>query len=104
MIDWLWGSGGTSVFDFYSLHHLVWFISITLVLYTIFDKYVWLASLSIAFMWEVFEDWVVKNITNFPFAGDELFINKVIGDTISDLLGFLIAIYLISVIRKNENE
>ena len=56
----------------------------------------------IAFMWEVFEHWVVQNIPNFPYAGSELFINKIVGDTISDLIGFLIAMLAIRSIRKSE--
>lgn len=103
-IDWLWGSGGTTLFDFYSLHHMVWFIAITLPLYTIFKKHAWAGAVAIAFMWEIVEKWLVVNVPSFPFAGNELFINKVIGDSISDCIGFLIAILLIRVIRKSEYE
>ena len=103
-INWLWGSGGTSLFDFYSLHHIVWFVALTLLLYTIFRQHAWMGAIAIAFVWEIFEKWVVVNVPNFPFVGNELFINKVIGDSISDCIGFLIAILLIKVIRKSENE
>jgi len=63
-----------------------------------------MGAVGIAFMWEVFEHWVVQNIPNFPYAGNELFINKIVGDTISDLIGFLIAMLAIRSIRKDENE
>lgn len=98
----IWGSGGTTLFDFYSIHHIVWFISITTVLYPVFKKYTWAAAISIAFMWEVFEHWVVENIPDFPFAGKEEFINKVIGDSISDFIGFLIAYLVVRSIGKQK--
>jgi len=100
----IWGTGGTTLFDFYSMHHVVWFIAITLVLTPIFEKRAWIAIIAVAFMWEVFEHWVASNVPGFPFAGKELFINKVIGDSISDLLGFLIAMIAIKSIRKSANE
>ena len=102
-MSWIWGSGGTSLFDFYSLHHVVWFIAITTVLYPVFKKNIWAAALAVAFMWEIFEQWVVQNVPTFPFAGKEDFINKVIGDPISNCIGFLIAFFIIkSIGRENE--
>jgi len=102
-MNWIWGSGGTTLFDFYSLHHIVWFIAITTVLYPVFKKKVWAAALAVAFIWEMFEHWVVNNMPSFPFAGKEEFINKIVGDSISDFLGFLIAYLVISAIRKQKN-
>lgn len=98
----LWGKSGTALFDIYSLHHIVWFIAITLLLYAVFRKYAWLGAISIAFMWEIFEQWVVNNVPDFPYAGNEMFINKVIGDTISDLIGFLIAMVAIWSIKGKD--
>lgn len=102
-MDLIWGKPGTALFDTYSLHHIIWFIAITLLLYSVFKRYAWLGAVAVAFMWEVFEHWVVQTIPNFPYAGNELFINKIVGDTTSDLIGFLIAMLAIRSIRKNEN-
>jgi hypothetical protein len=99
----IWGSGGTSLFDFYSIHHVVWFIAITTILVAIFREHAWLGALAILIVWEVFEEWVSVNIPGFPFAGKELWINKIIGDTISDLVGFLIAMLSIKSIRNWKN-
>lgn len=103
-MDLIWGKAGISLFDTYSLHHVVWFIAITVILYSIFRRNAWMSVVGIAFMWEVFEQWVVQNVPNFPYAGSESFINKIVGDTISDLIGFLIAMLAIRSIRKSENE
>jgi hypothetical protein len=103
-MSWFWGTGGTSLFDFYSLQHAVWFIALTLPMYAIFKKHVWMAMIAVAFIWEIFEKWIVVNVPSFPFAGSELFINKVVGDSISDFIGFLIAILLIKIIRKEKHE
>jgi L-lactate permease len=100
MMKLIWGSGGSSLFDFYSLHHIVWFIAITTILTAIFRKQSWIAVLAVAAMWEIFEQWVVVNVPGFPFAGKEMWINKLIGDTISDILGFLIALLTIASIKK----
>lgn len=96
----IWGSGGTSLFDFYSIHHVVWFVAITTVLVAIFRQYAWMGALAVLVVWEVFEHWVCINVPGFPFAGKELWINKVVGDTISDLVGFLIAMVAIKSIRN----
>jgi hypothetical protein len=99
----IWGSGGTSIFDIYSIHHIVWFIAITTILVAIFREHAWLGVLAILIMWEVFEEWVCVNIPGFPFAGKELWVNKIIGDTISDFIGFLIAMSAIKSIRNWNN-
>jgi hypothetical protein len=96
----IWGSGGVSMFDTYSLHHIVWFIAITVLLTAIFRQHAWMGVLAILIMWEVFESWVCINVPGFPYAGKEQFINKVIGDTISDAIGFGIAMLSIRSIRK----
>ena len=101
-MDIIWGSGGTTLFDLYSLHHVVWFVAITTVLVAIFRQHAWLGVLAVLVMWEAFEQWVSTNVPGFPFAGEELWINKLIGDTISDLIGFLIAMLVIKYIRKWE--
>lgn len=104
-MTWLWSSGGgASLFDPYSLYHIVFFIALTTILYPIFQRHVWGAILSIAFVWEVFEEWIVSNMPAFPYVGNEQFINKCIGDPISDLVGFGIAIMAIRFIRKIEYE
>lgn len=103
-MEWLWSvGGGESIFDVYSLHHVVWFIAITLLATAVFKNYAWMAAVSIAIAWEIFEHWVVRSIPDFPFAGSELFLNKWIGDPISNATGFLIAYFAIKVIRKQEH-
>jgi len=99
-MELIWGSGGASVFDFYSLHHVVWFIAITTVLTAIFRKWAWLAVLAVAIMWEIFEHWVAANVPGFPFAGKEALINKFIGDGISDIVGFVIGMLSIRSIKN----
>jgi len=99
-MDLIWGSGGTSLFDVYSIHHIVWFISITTIMAAIFRQHAWLGALSILIVWEVFEEWVCVHVPGFPFAGQELWYNKIIGDTISDVIGFLIAMLIIKSIRN----
>lgn len=104
-MNWLWSSGGGgSIFDPYSLYHIVFFITLTLLLYPVFEKNVWAAVLSLAFVWEVCEYWINENIPWFPYVGKENWYNKIIGDPISNFIGFLIAMYLINKIRKIENE
>ncbi len=98
-MDRLWGQAGHSLFDFYSLHHIVWFIAITTILTAIFRKKAWLAVMAVAIMWEIFEHWVAVNVPGFPFAGQEEVLNKLVGDSISDLIGFLIAILAIRSIK-----
>lgn len=99
-MDIIWGSGGNSIFDVYSLHHVVWFIAITTILTAIFRQHAWLGALAVLVMWEIFEGWVAVHVPGFPFAGKELWINKIIGDTISDFIGFSIALLAIRSIRK----
>ena len=99
-MDILWGKAGHALFDFYSLHHVVWFIALTLILTAIFRDKAWLAVMAVAVMWEIFEKWVAVNVPGFPFAGKEEIINKVVGDPISNLIGFLIAMIAIRSIRR----
>jgi hypothetical protein len=102
---YFWSSGGgASLFDPYSLYHIVFFFAITTVLYPVFNKNVIWSIISITITWEAFEEWIVSYIPNFPFVGAELAINKWVGDPISNLLGYFIAILIINIIRKNENE
>jgi len=104
-MDIIWGQAGHSLFDFYSLHHIVWFVAITTVLVAIFKEKAWLAVVAVAVMWEIFEHWVAVNVPSFPFAGQEEILNKLVGDSISDLIGFFIAILAIRSIKdghKNE--
>lgn len=105
MLHYIWGSGGgKALFDIYSFQHIVWFIAITILLVPIFKNKVWRAVIALAFVWEVFEFWVVDHFKTFPFAGKEQFINKVIGDPICDFIGFFIAYSVIKSIRENKDE
>jgi len=103
MMDWLWHGGGVALFDVYSFHHFAWFVTITLVLYPIFHKHTWAGAAAIAISWEILEHWIAYNVLDFPFAGKELLINKMVGDPISNILGFLTATYIIKVIRKQKH-
>ena len=78
------------------------FISLTLIFYPVFIKKTWAAMLSIAFVWEIVEFQIVLHVTNFPFVGKETFINKCVGDPISNFLGFIIAMYLIKKIKEGK--
>jgi len=99
-MDFLWGINGRSLFDPYSLQHLVWFFAITVALAACGARRVWIWGACIALGWEVFE-WLVAG-TSFPFAGEEQFLNKVVGDTLSDAAGFLLAALAVRAIRRKE--
>lgn len=93
MFKILWGCcGGHALFDPYSLQHIVWFFAITVALAALRLKHLWSWILTIAVAWEFAEWWIVDNLPRFPFVGREDFINKAIGDPISDMIGFLLGI------------
>lgn len=100
-MDWLWGCCGRALFDVYSLNHFGWFVAITLMIYPLFrSKTIWGVMAVMAF-WELLEI-VVAKYSNFPLAGHEDLINKVIGDPISNFLGFLLAITIIKHIEREK--
>jgi len=100
-MEWLFSmGGGESIFDCYSLVHIVWFIALTTVFAPVFRKHVWLAMLGLAFVWELLEFWIVENMPWFPFVGKEDILNKWIGDPLCDFLGFLVAWGCINAYRK----
>ena len=93
-MEWLWGApGGRSLFDPYSLQHIVWFFAITIALASFGLRRLWAWAIVVAVSWELFEWWVVDAVPSFPFVGREDVINKVVGDPISDFLGFVLAHY-----------
>ena len=98
----LWGTPGISVFDSYSLHHLVWFFAITVLLSNFIKNKVWLAIIIIAFSWELFESWAWIHAQWMPFIGKENWINRAVGDTISDFVGYGLAEIIIISIKKQE--
>jgi hypothetical protein len=103
--SWLWSrGGGGSIFDPYSLYHIVFFLALTITFYPLFEQHVWLVAIAIAFSWEVCEYWINVNLPWFPYVGSESLWNKCIGDPISNLIGFLFAMYLIKKIRKMERQ
>ena len=103
-MDWIWSNGGgATLFDPYSLYHVVFFIAITTVLFPILKRKTWIGILIIMISWEMFEAWVVNGYPKFPYAGKEGFLNKVIVDTISDFIGILISLISIHFIRKGQN-
>lgn len=104
-LTWLWSrGGGGSLFDPYSLYHFIFFIALTLIFYPVFTEHILVIVLALAFIWEILEYWINENFSQFPYVGHESVLNKVVGDPISNLLGFLVAMYLIGVIRKKEHE
>ena len=98
---WLWGGGGGTMFDAYSLHHAVWLTTLTLINVAIFGKRWWIGILILVVGWEIFEGWAASNVENFPFVGKEEPINKIIGDSISDAIGIIIALISIRRIKKH---
>ena len=97
----IWNNGGgTALFDPYSLYHVVFFIAIVTVLFPILKRKTWIGILFIMVAWEIFEAWVVNSCPKFPYAGKEDFLNKFVGDSISDLIGVLIAFISIHFIKK----
>jgi hypothetical protein len=99
-MGWLWGGGGITMFDVYSFHHLVWLTALTLVNVAIFGKRWWISTIIIIIGWEIFEGWAAVTFKNFPFVGKEEAINKVIGDSISDIVGVILALFSIKRIEK----
>lgn len=95
----VWGENGVSLFDPYSLQHIVWFFAITTALAACGARRVWIWGAVVAAVWEIAECFLADS---FPFAGHEQFLNKVIGDTLSDAAGFLLAAWAVKAIRKKE--
>lgn len=92
-MEWIWGRyGGHALFDPYSLQHVVWFFAITVALAALRFKHIWAWVLGFAAVWEFAEWWIVDNVPNFPYVGREDLINKVVGDPISDIVGFLLGL------------
>lgn len=105
-MEWLWGRyGGHTLFDPYSLQHIVWFFAITISLAALRRRHIWAWVLGFAVLWEFVEWWIVDHMPNFPFVGKEDWVNKVIGDPISDVVGFLLGMVAIravyAVMRRN---
>jgi hypothetical protein len=95
-----WGVNGQSLFDPYSLQHAVWFFAITVALAACGARRVWIWGACLAVAWEVFE-WLVSG-TGFPFAGEEGILNKAVGDSLSDIIGFLLAAWAVRAIMGRE--
>lgn len=100
MGEMIWGDPGKSLFDPYSFHHLVWFFAITVALASTVKERIWLWAIAVAAVWELFEGWVVSHVPWFPFAGREEWMNWLIGDSISDLAGYLLGMYAVRVLRR----
>jgi len=95
-MEWLWGRyGGHAMFDPYSLQHVVWFFAITVALAALRFRHIWAWVLGFAAIWEIAERWIVDHVPNFPFVGKEDWINKAVGDPISDIAGFLLGMVAI---------
>ena len=99
-MDWLWGCCGKALFDVYSLIHFGWFMAITLMVYPILKRSTIYGVLAIMAFWEIVEV-VIAKYSDFPLAGHEDWINKIVGDPISNLLGFFLAIALIKYIEQH---
>ena len=99
-MDVLWGVNGVSLFDPYSLQHLVWFFALTVVLAACGARRVWIWGACLAAAWEVAECFLAG--TAFPFAGHEQLLNKLVGDTLSDAAGLLLAALAVRAIRRKE--
>jgi len=88
-----------------NLHeNLAGFMAITLVIYPILRRHTIYGAMAVMACWELVEVVIAKHST-FPLAGHEEWINKVVGDPISNFLGFFLAIAIIKHIEwecKNE--
>lgn len=95
-MEWLLSSGGGhSLFDLYSIQHMVWSFALIIALAALKIRRPWLWASCVVISWEVLEWWIVDHLPRFPFAGREDLINKAVGDIISDTVGFLLGIVAI---------
>lgn len=99
-MTWLWGWVGHSVFDQYSMLHFAWFFVLTSIAAAIVRKHVWLWALGCAVLWETFEQWAVRYLDPIPFVGREEWPNCLVGDSLSDLAGFLTAMLVVRALRR----
>ncbi|MGW8178058.1 MAG: hypothetical protein ACWGQW_04590 [bacterium] len=100
-MDWLWGCCGKALFDVYSLNHFGWFIALTLMIYPILRRHTIFGVAAIMVFWELVEV-VIAKYSTFPLAGHEDWRNKIVGDPISNLMGFLLAMAIIKHIEKEK--
>jgi len=90
-IHWWYGTMGESVFDRYSFVHAFMFIWVAIVLASFcrnpLELFVVMALCAGA--WETFESVVLTSWAIEPFTGTESIRNRYIGDTISDMSGYV---------------
>lgn len=63
-----------------------------------------LTLIVITITWEVIEFYLASHFPSFPFVGKEEFINKVIGDPISNIAGYYLAKTSINRIRNEQKQ
>src|SRR5687767_6661528 len=90
-IHWWYGTMGESVFDRYSFVHAFMFVWVAIVLASfVRNPLVLLALVAVcAGAWETFESNVLTDLAIEPFTGTETMRNRYIGDTISDMSGYV---------------
>jgi hypothetical protein len=90
-IHWWYGTMGESVFDRYSFVHAFMFVWVAIVLASfVRNRLVLLVLVAVcACAWETFESVVLTDLAIEPFTGTETVRNRYIGDTISDMSGYL---------------
>ena len=90
-LSWWYGTMGESVFDRYSFVHAFTFVWVAIALAWFarnpLELFVILALCAGA--WETFESNVLTGLSIDQFAGTETVRNRYIGDTISDLAGYV---------------
>ena len=90
-LAWWYGTMGESVFDRYSFVHafiFVWVaVALALFLRNPLELFVSMAFLAVS--WEFFESHVLTGLQLDQFAGTETVRNRYIGDTLSDLAGYV---------------
>jgi hypothetical protein len=90
-LAWWYGTMGESVFDRYSFAHAFAFVWVAIVLALFarnpLELFVMVALSAAA--WESFESNVLTELAIEPFTGTETVRNRYIGDTISDMAGFV---------------
>jgi hypothetical protein len=90
-LAWWYGTMGESVFDRYSFVHAFMFVwvAIALAFFLRNPLELFIAMAFLALSWEMFESHVLTGLQISQFEGTETVRNRYIGDTISDLAGYV---------------
>ena len=100
-IHWWYGTMGESVFDRYSFVHAFMFVWVAIIMAQFCRNPLELLVVMVlcAAAWETFESVVLTDLAFEPFTGTESVRNRYIGDTISDLAGYVTFLAAIWTVR-----